>query len=132
MPYERPGEGYYAVATKVVKHGAPVVEDGITGVAIKQKAVKWDAGLAAQDEVGIGESFHIRTKGIKQVPFVSGAVKGSPVYITIATNALTITPGGAGVSENYGVVVEIQGQRGTPTGKMRVDLDLKHTIPAAP
>ncbi len=125
MPYERPGQGYYTQATKLTNHGAPCTEDGIVGVAIKQKAVSWQAGLAAQNQIGIGEQFHIRTKGIRQVPFVSGAVKGAAIYITAATNALTATASG---NLKYGRVVEVQGQRGTPTGFMRVDLDLKDTF----
>jgi hypothetical protein len=125
MPYERPGEGHYATATKVVNHGAPVVEDGIVGIAIKQKAAKWDAGLASQAQIGIGEPFHIRTKGVRQVPFVATAVKGTPVYIVAATNALTLTAAG---NVKFGRVLEVQGQRGTPTGFMRVDLDAKDSF----
>lgn len=125
MPVERPGAGYYAVATKVVNHNAPVTEDGVVGVAVKQKAVAWDAGLAGRQQIAIGESFHIRTKGIRQVPFVSGAVKGSMVWIVKASNALVLAAPGAGLGYKYGQVMEVQGQRGTPTGFMRVDLDLK-------
>ena len=131
MPVERPGAGHYTTATKVVAHGAPCVEDGqIVGVAIKQKAAGWSAGLAAQSSIAIGEPFHIRTKGIKQVPFVTGAVTGSSVYINVTNNALTLTDPGAGNGRRYGRVVEIQGQRGCPTGFMRVDLDQKAVTPA--
>jgi hypothetical protein len=122
MPYERPGAGYYATATKVVNHSAPVTEDGVVGVAVKQKAPKWDAGSATQAQIAIGESFHIRTKGIKQVPFVAGATKGVPVYIVAASNALTLTAAG---NLKYGRVVSLPGERGTPSGYMRVDLDAK-------
>lgn len=130
MPYERPGEGFYATATKACSHGQLVVEDNVVGVAIKQKANAWDAPLAGRDDIAIGEAFHIRTKGIKQIDFVTGAVKGSPVYINATNNAVTLTDPGAGNGRRAGRVVEIQGQRGTPTGKMRVDLDLKDSIAA--
>jgi hypothetical protein len=122
MPYERPGQGYYATATKALTHGDPCTEDGVVGVAIKQKAPAWDAGLADQDAIAIGEAFHIRTKGIHQVAFVTGAAKGDPIYIVAADNTLTETASG---NIKFGRVVEIEGQRGTPTGFMRVDLDLK-------
>jgi hypothetical protein len=125
MPYERPGQGYYAVATKVTNHGAACVEDGVVGVAIKQKASSWQAAQAAQNQIGIGEAFHIRTKGIRQVATVGGATKGAMVWIVKATNALQLTATGASAGYKFGVVVELAGQRGTPTGYMRVDLDLK-------
>ncbi len=128
MTYERPGQGHYSAATKITNHGAPCVEDSIVGVAIKQKASKWDAGLVGRNQVAIGEQFHIRTKGIRQVPFVTGAVKGSAIYIVTATNALTLTAQTAPTGYKYGKVVEVQGQRGTPSGFMRVDLDQKDSI----
>ena len=125
MPYERPGEGYYAIATKVTPHGAACVEDGIVGVAIKQKAASWQANLAAQNSIAIGEAFHIRTKGVRQIAFVASCVKGDMLWIVKASNVVQRTATGAGLGYKLGLVVEIQGQRGTPTGFMRVDLDLK-------
>lgn len=128
MPYSRPGKDFYYTATKAVQHGAPVVEAGITGVAIKQKAAPFGTGPAdnvALSRVEVGEDFAILVKGIVQVPFVSTSVKGDPIYIVAASNALTKT---ASANVKYGVVVEVQGQRGCPTGFMRVDLDLKSTF----
>jgi hypothetical protein len=128
MPYERPGAGHYTTATKAVTHGQLTVEDNIVGVAIKQKAAGWAAGLAAQNAIGIGESFHIRTQGIRQVAFVASAVKGSTVWIHVTTNAVTLTDPGSGNGRKVGRVREIQGQRGCPTGFMRVDLDDKDSF----
>jgi hypothetical protein len=128
MPYERPGQGHYTTATKATTHGALVVEDSVVGIAIKQKAVSWQAGLAAQNQIGIGEAFHIRTKGVRQVPFLAGSVKGTSLYIITATNVLTASAQTAPTGYKVGKVVEVQGQRGTPTGFMRVDLDLKDSF----
>lgn len=128
MPYERPGQGHYTTATKATTHNALVVEDAVVGIAVKQKSVSWQAGLSAQNQIAIGEAFHIRTKGVRQVPFVAGCVKGTPLYIVTATNAATTTAQTAPTGYKVGRVVEVQGQRGTPTGQMRVDLDLKDSF----
>jgi predicted RecA/RadA family phage recombinase len=128
MPYERPGAGYYpAAATKTVNHNDPVVEDGIVGVAVKQKAPNPETGLTNIQQIAIGEAFHIRTKGIKQVPVqsITSPAKGDAVYIIAATNQLTKT---ATSNVKYGRIVELAGQRGTPTGYVRVDLDAKDSF----
>jgi hypothetical protein len=126
MPYERPGERYYpAAATKAVLHGAPCVEDGICGIAIKQQAAPFGTGLGAAviNQVQVGEDFVIDCKGIVEVAAIGGASKGELIYITDATNALG-NAGGAG-THVFGKVVELAGERGTLTGNMRVNLDLK-------
>lgn len=128
MPYNRPGKLYYTTATKAVAHGDAVIENGISGVAVKQKVAPFGTGPAtnaALYTVQIGEDFGIIDKGIVQVAAVSTPAKGDAIYITASSNALTKTASG---NVKYGVVVEIAGQRGTPTGKMRVDLDLKATL----
>ena len=125
MPYSRPGYMYYATATTTHNHGDPVIYDGITGVAVKQKAPSSGAGSGTpQKQIANGEAFAIISKGVVQVPNSITAVKGSPVYIT-AGHALTLTGPGAG---KFGRVVEVAGQRGTPAGMMRVDLDRKDTF----
>jgi hypothetical protein len=125
MPYSRPGYMYYATATVAHDHGAPVIYDGVAGVAVKQKAPSGGAAAGApQRQIANGEQFAIISKGIVQVPNTITAIKGSPVYIT-AGHALTLTGPGAG---KFGRVVEIAGQRGTPTGMMRVDLDKKDSF----
>lgn len=122
MPYSRPGYMYYATAATTHLHGVPVVYDGVPGVAVKQKAPASGAGSGTpQKEIANGEQFAIITKGIVQVTNAITAIKGSPIFIT-AAHALTLT-GTANVK--FGKCVEIAGQRGTPTGMMRVDLDKK-------
>lgn len=128
MPYNRPGKLYYTTATKAVVHGEACIENGVSGVAVKQKAPPFGTGPATNvllNTVSIGEDFGIIDKGIVQVAAVSTPAKGDAIYITASSNALTKTASG---NVKYGVVVEIAGQRGTPTGRMRVDLDLKATL----
>jgi Uncharacterized conserved protein (DUF2190) len=129
--YNRPGTRYYVnAATKAVLHAAPVVEDNVVGVAQKQKQPLSSVGIGGapnpQINIPVGEAFAIVCKGIVQVPYVATAAKGTPIYITATNNTLSLTAAG---NVKYGRVVEIQGQRGTPTGFMRVDLDSKDSIP---
>lgn len=127
MPYSRPGYMYYATKSVIAcNHGDPCIENGIVGVAVKQKAPGAGVGSGTpQKQIAIGEPFAIITKGIVQVPYVATSAKGSPIYIVAATHALTLTAAG---NVKYGLTVEIQGQRGTPTGRMRIDLDKKDTF----
>lgn len=129
MPYERPGKAYYATATKEVSHGEPCTEDGFVGVAVKQTAVPWTEGFADQTTIAVGEDFVIRTKGIVQVALVAGVTKGDDVHITVADNTLTETS--AAGTLKFGRCVEIENQRGTPAGHMRIDLDAKDNFAQA-
>ena len=52
---------------------------------------------------------------------MAGFAKGETIYITSA-NALTET---SSSNTKFGTVVETENERGTPTGKVRIDLDLK-------
>lgn len=125
MPYERPGERYYpTAATKAVLHGNPCVEENVAGVAIKQVAAPFGTGLGSTliSTVQVGEKFVIDTQGIVEVPNtgIAAAAKGAVVYIATATNALSLASG-AGLLR-YGVVVELAGERKTPTGRLRIKL----------
>lgn len=123
MPENRPGNMKYVTATKVVNHDMPVVEVGIVGVSVKQKTPGSGAAAGtAQKEIAIGEKFAIISKGLVTVANLIGAVKGSPIYIVAATNLLTLT---VGTNPKFGMCTEIAGERGTPTGMMKVDLDAK-------
>lgn len=127
MPhYNRPGTRYYATAVRELTHKDPCVVNGIVGTAQKQKAPAAGAAIgAAQTTIAVGEDFVIVCKGIVEVPYVATAAKGSPIYIDDTNDTLTLT---ATANVKFGLVVEIQGQRGTPTGFMRVDLDKKDTF----
>jgi hypothetical protein len=136
---------HYATATAAHRHGDPVVYDKVVGVAVKQKGVASDVGLGseaagyASQAIASGEPFAIISKGIVQLYNTTngrkggtalGAVKGSPVYISAAhVLAITGTAAEAGPFK-FGRVVEVAGQRGTPTGMIRVDLDKKDSIAA--
>jgi hypothetical protein len=126
---------YYATATKAVLHGAPCVENGVVGVAVKQKGVASDLGLGTAPnftakQIAIGEKFAIISKGIVQVPVVGTPAKGAPVFLTASSNALTLTgPADQTATFKYGRVVELPADgRGVPAGQMRVDLDKKDSI----
>lgn len=127
MPKQKFSPGYYATATKQVNHGDPCTENGMTGIAFKQQTPAWDLAFASQKVIIIGENFLILDKGEVEVATLGGATKGQAVYITIATNALTLTPG-AGTTLPFGRVAELAGQRGTPTGRMMVDQDAKANV----
>jgi len=77
--------------------------------------------------VQVGEDFVIETKGLVTVPNVNAAggtfAVGAAVYIDPDDN--TLTSAHAGNELKYGRVEAIAGDRGTATGKMRVNLDQK-------
>lgn len=126
MPYSRPGRGVYVQNTSTsaaIQHGQPSKEGNFVGVAWKQQGVGFNTVIADATTIADDENYFLVTKGVVQVAFVAGFAKGDFIYITDATNVLTKT-GGAGKTP-YGVVTEIQGVRGTPTGKVRIDLDHK-------
>lgn len=126
MPYSRPGRGVYVTNNGTSRqNGDPVVLNNIVGVAVKQKAPVVPGLPADQRTIVAAEDFFIVAKGIVQVPAVGGVAKGDAVYINTTTSALSNSATG---SVAFGRVVELAGQRGTPTGKMRVDLDLKDSI----
>lgn len=137
MPYERPGAGVYVIASKITRHNDPAVENGLVGVAVKQVAVSATAPLAGQQDIPVGERFHIRTKGIRQFPTATGTkaaataagTKGQGVYIRPADNTLHLAGATAIGDLPYGRIVELPADgRGVPTGHVRIDLDMKDTL----
>lgn len=127
MPPQRPGNSYYATLSKelTLNHGDVCEEDGFVGVAVKQKARGFADGMADQAKIDKGEAFLILTKGVVTVDTISGLAPGDDVYIIVAENKLTETQTG---NAKFGRVTEIAGERGCPTGKVRIDLDAKDTI----
>jgi hypothetical protein len=130
MPEVRPGN-IMAVpsATRATVHGAPTVEPntvaGVAGVAVKTAAAPGGTGLgaAAITAIGVGEQFNLIVKGRVYLDN-PGAIfaRFALVYIIAATGVLTVTASG---NVALGRCVEIAGDRGVGTGKMRVDLDLR-------
>lgn len=123
MPYSRPGYMKYVPEGPgvAVLHGAPVAVGKRIGVAVKQKAPNPDTGLTNITQIAVGEAFAVISKGVVTVDSVAGANADVLLYID-ATNTLTTTSAG---NKAFGTVVETAGQRGVPTGKVRVDLDVK-------
>ena len=112
------------------------------GVAVKQKAYSWKAGFAEYEAaiIAVGEGFHIRTKGIRQVNVGAGqpganiaaGTKGQGVYIRPTDNSLRLSGATASGDLPYGRIVELVGDnRGVPSGSVRIDLDQKDTLAAA-
>lgn len=131
MSEEVHGRAFYCVATKVVAHNAPATELGIAGRAVKQLAAPVGTGLGSTliTNVQIGEAFIIRSKGrhyFTNSRSEGGTfAKGDAVYIIPATNLLTAV---STSNVKFGRVVEIAGERGVGTGKMRVDLDMRDSF----
>lgn len=126
--YNRPGGRFYANSSLARVHGQACQESNYVGVAQKQKQPASDQGLSVQANIAVAEPFCIITKGIVTVPFVATSVKGSTVWINVTNDVLTLTDPGGGNGRKFGRVHEIQGQRATPTGFMRVDLDAKDSF----
>ena len=119
------GSLIYHTATKQVTHGAPSIEVGFAGVAIKQQEQSWTLGIANRNVIGIGERFAIQHVGTCKVAssLLPGAAIGDSVQIVPATNALTRNTGLSATSVAFGRVVGIPGDnRGTPTGFVVIDM----------
>ena len=126
MPYNRPGPGVYVTndTEGTLTHGQPVQQSGFVGVAVKQKTRSWKDGYDVQKLIDNNEDYYVITKGTVEVDTPAGRPgKGDPVYIDDSNN-LTASSSGQGALK-YGLVVSVAGERGTPTGKVRIDLDLK-------
>lgn len=124
MPYNRPGRGVYVTnttASAALTHGQPVKEGNFVGIAVKQVSPGFDSTIADATTIEDTEEYFLIAKGVVQVDTVSGFAVGDPVYIT-SSNALTETSSG---NTKFGRVVEVANNRGTPTGKVRIDLDQK-------
>lgn len=129
MPYSRPGNiEVDVICTRQANHGTLTWEEGKPGVVVKTLPDPATAGLVNPKVVAVGEAFNMIVKGIVQVTNPGGFVRGTSVYITKATGAITNTGPASATIGKVGVVSEIAGQRGTPTGLMRVNLDLKDTL----
>jgi len=130
MPVNRYRPGQYVTngSGGALNHGQPAKEGNFVGVCVKQKAPKWSDGLSAQKQIANGEKYYLITKGEVQVDFVAGFSVGDAIYIT-SGNVLTKT---AASNTPYGRVVEVAADnRGVPTGKVRIDLDIKTAVAAA-
>lgn len=128
MPYLRPGNEYHCTAVRQVTHGNPCIVDGVPGIAISQKEPAATAGLVTPRVVAVDEDFVIAHQGICQIDasLLATGVRGDPVFINNTTDALA-EAGGAGLVP-FGRIIEVAGERGTPTGKIRINMNLRDTI----
>lgn len=126
MPYSATGKMFYTAngSGGALTHGQPVKSENVVGVAVKQGIPAWDTAVANLDKIATSENYAIITKGIVQVDEVAGFAVGDKVYIT-SGNVLTEV---ATSNTKFGRVVEIEGERGTPTNKVRIDLDAKDSF----
>ncbi len=130
MPYNRPGPGVYVQnGGTPIQHGTPQVSaGGFVGVAVKQKVRAWSDAYSIQAQIDANENYYLITKGVVQVgnqdAGIAASAKGTALYIIVATGVLTTTTG----TPKFGRIVAIAGERGTPTGKIRVDLDAKDSF----
>src|SRR5579862_152441 len=98
MPYQTLGRSVYVTnggGNGILLHGQAVLEPRDTGfeagIAVKQKPAHWSDGLAAQNQIQVGEPYLILRSGVVQVPTGGGSFNdGDALYITSA-NALTTT-----------------------------------------
>lgn len=124
MPANRPGRVVYVTnGGSAIDHGAPVLTaEGFVGVSIKQRQEGWDTTVADQSQIDANEDYAVIVKG-KVLVDDDGFSKGDALYID-GSNALstddTDTP--------FGIVTEEENERGTPDGKVWVDLDLKDAV----
>lgn len=124
MPASGRGHMHYTTATKEVNHGAPVVEDGIAGLAVKQQTRSWKDGLANQAVIDVDEDFGIEYGGVFYVDHtaaISGSGKGDTLYIDPDDNTLQVSTTG---NVAFGKIKDLPGERGCPLGKYRVDQSL--------
>ena len=98
MPHEQPGGVHEAVATKVVLHGDPSVEDGFAGTAAKtaEPSRYTDPATDGRRSIALTEAFEIMLSGIhsiRQALFPGGTMPdvGDRVYITSAANAVVLS-----------------------------------------
>lgn len=135
MAYERSGDAVRVVAGIDVMHGQLASDDGFVGRVIKTSIPAQDAARATRALVLAGESYNLRPRNVAEVKIVStasagvaawditGVTKGALVYITDATNVLTLAA--AGGKSVLGKVTHLAGEQGTPANTVRVDLQQK-------
>lgn len=129
MPKVNEGRGFYVTATKATVHNAPVTENGLVGVAVKQTTPAWDAALAVQKNIAIGERFFIDGDDEHEVPKITGATLGQGVYIRATDNSLHLAGATAAGDIPYGLVTGLPGDaQGCPTDSMRVNLDQRGVL----
>jgi predicted RecA/RadA family phage recombinase len=125
MPYERPGACVRVTAGVDTRHGDMAADDGHVGCAVKTAIPAQDVLRASRNLIVAGEAYNLRVRGVHEVDntTLAGIAKGDFVYITTATNAISNAAGGGKVV--LGKVTHLPGEQGTPSNRVRVDLEQK-------
>jgi hypothetical protein len=85
MPELRPGFAHYAIATRTILHGSPVVQDGIAGIAVKQGVAPGGTGLGSSliNTIQVTERYVIWTAGEAVLDNPGDALEpGDAVYVS--------------------------------------------------
>jgi hypothetical protein len=131
MSYERPGRGIDLTANALLTHGKPHFQAGLVGVPIKQDQPKTLDALATRTQIASGVKYFLRLKGICEVKLsdyagLAGATVGAAVFIDNVTDLLVLVDTASTVP--FGRVQAVAGQFGTPTGFIRINMDLKDNV----
>ena len=128
MPDFRDNPGVYVTnGGSPINHTTPYrAHAALCGIALKQRAPAADAALSAATVIAAGESMYLKDKGECRIKLsdhaaITVATKGAAVYIT-AAHALTSVSTGNSL---FGRVVETSGERGLPSGSIRIDMSRK-------
>jgi predicted RecA/RadA family phage recombinase len=125
MPYETDAKAVRVTAGVDVRHGAAAADDGWVGFAVKTAIPSADGLRASRDLIVAGEAYNLRTKGIHEVSNATlpAIAKGALVYIDPDDNVIAAAQAGNNVV--LGKVTHLPGEQGTPTNRVRVDLEQK-------
>lgn len=127
MPYNaEPGDVAYVVAGVALTHGDLACDQGFCGVAVKQAIPAADAARATRDDIAVGEAYVLRITNVVEAPragTLASSVKGDLVWITEADNSLATAAASGKVV--LGRICSLPGERGTPSDKVRINLNIK-------
>jgi hypothetical protein len=127
MPYNaEPGEVAYVVAGVALVSGDLACDQGFCGVSVKQKIPAADAARSTRANIEAGEAYILQIQDVVEAPragALAASVKGDLVWITEADNSLA-TAAAAGKFV-LGKICSLPGERGTPSDKVRINLNIK-------
>ena len=112
MPYEGVGARHTAIATKAIRHGQVVEEDGFVGTAFKVEQVDRFTRPADAQDIAIGEEFELQVGGVHEIPLVApyaDADVSDRIWIDPTDNSLD-DASGAGYLP-LGVITEVDASR---------------------
>lgn len=126
MTVLRPGRAVDLIANKVITHAKPHYQGGLVGIVQKQDEPGSFDSLASRRLVQPGIKYVLEVKGDTEVDALAGATVGAAVYISTVDDTLSLVDDANHVA--FGRVSALPDTFGLPTGRMRVDMDLKDTV----